>query len=178
MNFEIIHTERLLLRKLDRSVLDSCFKSMSDTELLDFFGLSTKEELQKEKDRYRAGYATFNKSFLWFQIIEKGKRTPIGWCGFHTWYFDHFRAELGYGINEAYRHKGFMKEALNAVLQYGFNEMKLNRVEAFIADYNIASLKLLERFGFQKEGVLKEHYYVEGIAEDSHLYALLRSHWA
>jgi len=71
-----------------------------------------------------------------------------------------------------------MTEALEAVLEYGFENMKLNRVEALIAEYNIPSLKLLQRFNFQKEGVLRAHYYVDGIAEDSSMYALLSEDWA
>ncbi len=177
MNHEILQTEHLLLRKLDQQVLDHCFHSMTDPELMEFLGANTQADLNAEKDRYHGGYAMFNKSFLWFQILIKGEEKPIGWCGYHTWYFDHHRAEIGYGINESFRQRGLMKEALKAVLQYGFQEMKLNRIEALIADYNTASLKLLKRHGFVKEGVLKEHYYVDGNAEDSHLYALLKSNW-
>jgi len=50
----------------------------------------------------------------------------IGWCGFHTWYTDHHRAEIGYGIyKDEFKKQGFMTEALEAVLEYGFENFYL-----------------------------------------------------
>ena len=71
--------------------------------------------------------------------------------------------------------KGLMSEALEAVLQYGFEEMDLNRVEALTSYENEASIASLIKFGFREEGILKGHYYVDGLAEDSVMYALLKS---
>jgi ribosomal-protein-alanine N-acetyltransferase len=67
-----------------------------------------------------------------------------------------------------------MSEAVAAILTYGFNEMKLYRIEAMVADYNTASVRILEKFGFVHEGRLREHYNVNGKMEDSVLYGLLK----
>lgn len=67
-----------------------------------------------------------------------------------------------------------MTEAMKAILHYGFEVMRLHRMEAFIGPDNFPSLKLVQRFGFQKEGVLREHYQVDGRMEDSVAYGLLR----
>lgn len=100
----------------------------------------------------------------------------MGWCGYHTWILKHHRAEIGYGLyREEDRRKGLMSEALEAVLQYGFEEMDLNRVEALTSYENEASIASLIKFGFREEGILKGHYYVDGLAEDSVMYALLKS---
>lgn len=57
----------------------------------------------------------------------------IGWCGYHTWYIDHRRAEIGYAIrSDEYKAQGIMTEVMNAVLRYGFEVMNLHRIEAFI----------------------------------------------
>lgn len=66
-----------------------------------------------------------------------------------------------------------MSEVLPVVLQYGFEQMNLHRVEALLADYNMASKRLLVKNGFVYEGCLREHYYVDGVPEDSVMYSLL-----
>lgn len=66
-----------------------------------------------------------------------------------------------------------MTEALRAVLKYGFETMNLHRVEALIGRENAASLKLVDNFNFKQEGVLREHYVVNGIPEDSLAFSLL-----
>jgi ribosomal-protein-alanine N-acetyltransferase len=66
-----------------------------------------------------------------------------------------------------------MKEALKPIIDYGFNQMKLNRIEALIAPNNIPSLKLIKHFNFKEEGLLKNHYLKDGVYEDSLFFGLL-----
>lgn len=151
------------------------FETYSEEQLLAFFGLSTNEEMQKERMRYVKGLTTFNKSFLNFQLIEKQADTVLGACGFHTWYLDHRRAEIGYQLyHEQFKNHRFMSEALPYILRFGFDKMDLNRVEAFIGLDNVASLKLVEKLGFKQEGHLRQHYAKGDRIEDSLLFSLLR----
>ena len=76
-----------------------------------------------------------------------------------------------------YKRKGYMTEALNAVLDFGYSELKIHRVEALVADWNTASVKLLEHFNFKKEGTMREDCLVEGKNEDSDCYSLLKWEW-
>jgi [ribosomal protein S5]-alanine N-acetyltransferase len=70
-----------------------------------------------------------------------------------------------------------MTEAMKAVLIHGFEQMKLNRVEAFASPLNTPSIRLIERYGFTKEGLLRQHYGHNGVAEDSAVYGLLASEY-
>lgn len=168
-------TNRLILKKLTPEVYKELFESGNDTVITEFFGFTTNEALEKEKDNYAKGIVTFNRSFINFLLQEKETGSVIGSCGFHTWYPKHQRAEIGYSLyDDAHKRKGYMTEALAAVLSYGFAVAKLHRVEALIAEENMASYKLLQKFGFQYEGRLREHYNVNGVMEDSILYALLK----
>ncbi len=113
-------------------------------------------------------------SLLVFLLVEKESGRTIGQCGYHTWNRLHDRAEVFYLLSDdGDKRKGYMKEALAAVLQYGFREMRLNRIEAFVADYNEPSVRLLHHYGFRKEGTARGHYLVDGVYEDSDFYALL-----
>nr|WP_294936460.1 GNAT family protein [uncultured Flavobacterium sp.] len=178
MNFELLTTENLILRKITPEVYDFVFSAYDDGELKAFLGFSTDEELEKEKDKFRKGMATYNRSFLNFQIIDNETNAIIGACGFHTWYVDHGRAEIGYALNsDSHKGKGVMTEALKAVLDYGFKKMDLNRIEAFIGPKNEASLRLVQKLNFTKEGHLRKHYCKDNIMEDSLVFSLLKDEY-
>ena len=70
-----------------------------------------------------------------------------------------------------------MTEALKSVLEFGFNELNLHRVQALVADWNIASIKLLAKYGFFKEGTMREDYRGDDKNEDSDCYSLLEWEW-
>ena len=91
---------------------------------------------------------------------------------------DHERAEIGYGLfGDEYKRQGLMSEAILPIIEYGFIEMKLNRIEAFIGPENIASIKLINKLNFVKEGQLREHYCENNRVEDSIVYSLLRKEY-
>ena len=73
--------------------------------------------------------------------------------------------------------KRIERAGLKAILEFGFTELKLHRVEALIAAENEPSLKLLLRYGFSKEGTMREDYVVNGKNEDSDCYSLLKWEW-
>ncbi len=175
MDFEILTTEHLLLRKLAPEVHQYIYANYTDDALMTFLGLATEEALQKEKDKYNGGFTTFNKSYLYFQILDKDSKKVIGWCGYHTWYLDHRRAEIGYGLfDDRYKNKGLMHEAMKTILDYGFNKMDLHRVEAFIGKDNIPSLKTVGKFSFTQDGIMREHYFTNNQMEDSVVFSLLK----
>ena len=174
MQIETIHTPRLVLRALTPEVYEYVFTKYTRPEIMEFFGCATDKEYEEELKKYRDGLSMYRKSLLIFQLIEKESNKVMGWCGYHTWYINHDRAEIGYMISdESKKQKGFMKEALQAVINYGFQKMGLKRIEAMLAPENHPSLKLVTTFGFQKEGLLREHYLVDGKYEDSAMYSLL-----
>lgn len=176
MNFETLETERLILRKLSPEDFKYVFDNYSKEESMVFFGFQTEEEFQTGKQKSDKGYATHNRSIAFFQLIDKTSNTVIGACGFHNWYFDHRRAEIGYNmINDSYKNQGFMTEALEKIIDYGFTKMNLHRIEALVGTENIPSLKLMEKFNFTKEGVLKEHYFINNKFEDSVIFSRLAS---
>ena len=176
MNFETLKTDRLILRKLSPNDFRYIFENYSEEDIKSFLGHNSDEDYKKEKNRYQNGYTTYNRSFEYFQIIDKTSMNIIGGCGFHNWYFEHRRAELGYALtNENFRGQGIMSEALKVVIDYGFNKMNLHRIEALIGSENIPSLKLMKKFNFIKEGVLRQHYFINNEFEDSNIFSRLKT---
>lgn len=174
--FEEISTDRLILKKLSPEIYRYVFDNFAEPDLMIFFGFDSWQELSKEKEKFDKGISTYNRSFLNFQIIDKQSERIIGWCGFHTWYTEHNRAELGYMLREdESKGKGFMSEALKRVIDYGFNEMNLTRIEAFVGPDNIPSQKLLMKNKFVQEGLLRQHYFKNNKMEDSLVFSLLKN---
>nr|AIA11009.1 Acetyltransferase (GNAT) domain protein [uncultured bacterium] len=158
---------------MDPEAYRLAFEMSDPGEQQEFFGYATRDRLEEERLRWQQGMVTFNKSFCWFTIFLKAEQTAVGWCGFHTWYIPHRRAEIGYEISgDDYKRSGLMTEALAAVIDYGFTELNLNRIEAFVEPGNEASIKLLEKSDFLKEGLLREHYFKNNEFQDSVVYGL------
>src|SRR5688572_13843785 len=175
MEIETYQTSRLQLRKFTPEVYHQLFSNFSEPEIKEIIGLDSEEAYQKLLKKYEGGLASYNRSLVFFQLIERNSNAIIGGCGFHNWFPDHRRAELGYNLDkEEFKQQGFMKEAIAFVLNYGFQEMELHRVEALVSPNNVPSLKLVKHFGFQEEGLLKEHYFINDKFEDSLIFGLLQ----
>lgn len=171
----VLETDRLLLKELNPEIMDQLFTSYPDSEIMQHLGISTAEQLETERGNYNKGLTTYRLSFKKFVLTDKKTGKPIGKCGFHTWYTQHRRAEIGYALSDdTAKGQGLMTEALEAVIKYGFEEMDLNRIEAFIGTGNTASLKLVRGLGFVEEGTLRSHYSKNGKMEDSICFSLLQ----
>ena len=178
MNLEYLETPRMKLRILTPDVYDFVFNHYSNQQIMHFFGLENEPLLLEEKVKYKKGIVTFNRTFVNFQLIDKFTDKLIGGCGFHNYYTDHSRAEIGYHLFfEHDKNKGLMTEAIQKIIHYGFEVMKLNRIEAFVSPANEASIKLLKKFNFVEEGLLRKHYFKNNIMEDSLVCSLLRSEY-
>lgn len=173
--FDSVDTTRFRLRVLEAEPYQEFLKLATDEEMLYYIGIPS-AEVAEEKAKAKYGLRTYNKSYLMFLIVDISSDKVIGHCGFHTWYLDHARAEIGYALYaDEWKGRGVMSEVLNTVLDYGFNTMGLTRVEAFVGPDNIASLKTAEKMGFVKEGQLRDHYIHNGAVEDSVVFGLLAS---
>lgn len=175
IHIDILTTPRLRLRVISPEVHSYILENCDNEKLQAFFGLATEADAEKEREKYRKGITTYKTSFRHFLLQDTDTENVIGWCGYHTWYPEHYRAEIGYHLSDdIYKRKGLMTEALNKILDYGFNEMQLRRVEALTALDNHASINILKKFGFQFEGVIRQHYNENGINTDSNMYSLLQ----
>lgn len=87
-------------------------------------------------------------------------------------------AEIGYGIAESHHRRGLATAAVRLLVDKIFAETPLRRLIAFVHDQNQASCRVLEKLGFQEEGLLREHYMINGEPKDEVIYGLLRREWS
>jgi ribosomal-protein-alanine N-acetyltransferase len=82
---------------------------------------------------------------------------------------------LGYWVGAHYANQGYMTAAVRAVVPFVFDTLELHRLEAACLPSNTASIRLLERTGFQREGLARRYLRINGVWQDHLLYALLES---
>lgn len=173
--FPEIETSRLILRKVKSDDKESMFKYLSDEDVVKHMGLfpyKTAEEVMDEINWYDSIYKE-GTGIRW-GITEKGKNEVIGSCGFLNMKRQHFRAEIGFELNKEYWSQGIAGEAISAVLQYGFQSLGLERIEALIEPTNRSSQKLVEKYGFIKEGLLRHYEFTCGKFDDLLMYSILK----
>ena len=101
----------------------------------------------------------------------------VGWCCVTEWNPDYRSASLGYCLDEAMWGHGYATEAAHALLQWAFDTLDLNRVQAEADTRNMASARVLEKNGFVREGTLREQCIVNGDVSDTWVFGLIRREW-
>lgn len=173
--FPIIETERLILRKLETKDINDLFEILSSERVTKYYGKYTMENLSEAEDLILKFHKAFEdqKSIRWGIELKEINRI-IGTCGFHCWNKNHFRAEVGYELGEAFWSKGYATEAIFAILKYGFEFMELERIEAIVYPENKYSEKLLLNLGFEHEGLLKKYANFRDKQQDLNIFAIFR----
>ncbi len=136
-------------------------KTVEDTEK---FISSGQMELTKT-----GGYPTS------FAIIYKGE--IAGTIGFNRIDRTNKIGVIGYWLGEKFQGKGIMSRAFTSIIDYGFNELKLNRIQVQVAVENDKSRALPDRFGFKKEGVIRQAEWLYNHYVDHIIYGLLAEEW-
>jgi ribosomal-protein-alanine N-acetyltransferase len=177
--FPELETHRFRLRALRPSDAEIIYGYFSDPRVTRFFGMEPYTALE-QAEQFIAGYlsaAEAGRGIRWGVAVRQTDLL-VGTCGFHAWHVPHRRAEIGYEVRPDNWRTGVMSEVLPAMLQYGFDQMNLNRIAALISPPNTASVRLIEKLGFQREGLLREYSITAGIPEDLCSYSLLRYEFA
>ena len=122
--------------------------------------------------------ADLEKSFSrlgsqWF-FVEKKDGTKIGWA---AKYLVGDQITVGYGVVPNERGEGYATEAANIIVDYLFLTKNIVRIQADTSTENKASQRVLEKVGFQKEGIIRRHFFSSGKWRDSFLYGILRDEW-
>ena len=174
ITFPEILTDRLELKAFEISDAEALFKLRSSDEFVKYIGIKAMSNVNQSKDMVINNIDSFkNQNGLSFKICLKGSNELIAYAGFWRIITEHYRAELGFGIDPIHSKKGYITEALYALLNYGFTELKLHSVLADVDPRNENSIRVLKKLGFKLEGQFKENFYFDGDFLDSDHYGLL-----
>jgi RimJ/RimL family protein N-acetyltransferase len=174
----LIATERLVLRRFRAADAEPLAAYRSDPEVARYQSWTAPVPIEEA----RAIVASLEQGDPelpgWFQfaVEHTGDRALIGDVGVDL-HENRRQAEIGFSLAPAYQGRGFAAEAVRAVLDHLFRVRGLHKVSAECDARNIASARLLERVGFTREGLLREHTWIKGEWTDDLLYGVLAEEW-
>lgn len=113
------------------------------------------------------------RSLFQWVVADRETDTMMGTVTLNRWDQDNRHADVGFILGRDHWGQGFAQEAVRRLLSFGFDEMNLHRVEADVDPDNAASLVLLDRLGFQREGHFRERWFTFGTWKDSVMLGLL-----
>ncbi len=158
-----IETERLVLRSMKVSDAEDMFAYAHREDVTTYLTWYphrdievTREHLTEIGRRYRTG------DFYDWSIVCREDGHMIGTCGFTSFNCAADSAEIGYVLNPFYRGRGLATEAVRAIMEFGFRELSLHRIEAHFIEGNDRSRLLMERVGMSFEGYAREAMRIKG----------------
>jgi len=155
--FPHLTTERLQLREVTYHDARALLDALGDINVMRHFGAPvcrTKEDVYELIDLYHTNWG--ERTGLRFSITVKPRDRAIGLVGLHSWNHALHQADVACLLARAHWGHGYMQEALQAVIQYGFEQMKLERLRALVEPPNLNSRKLFARLDFHEVGRLND----------------------
>jgi ribosomal-protein-alanine N-acetyltransferase len=172
-NFPQLVTENLILRETTLADTPAVFQVFANDEVTKYHDIETLTSLEQAQFLIKRRAERFqNQQGIRWGIARKEDNLIIGSCGYSI--RNCFQAEIGYELAREHWRKGLMTEALKAIIQWGFSQLDLNRIEALVMVENNASIKLLANLKFVEEGLLREYGFWKGQFHDLKIFSLLR----
>jgi [ribosomal protein S5]-alanine N-acetyltransferase len=173
-----INTERVCLRWMSEADIDALYTIFSNVEVMRYWSSPPISDRKAAALILKGVHDGFhNRTQLKWGVAKRTDDALIGTVTLYNLSVENRRAEMGYALGRAHWGNGYMHEALQGLLGYAFGELDLHRLEADVDPRNGASIRTLERLGFQREGYLRERWQVDGEIQDALFYGLLRPEW-
>ncbi|MFO1253250.1 MAG: GNAT family N-acetyltransferase [Inhella sp.] len=173
-----LFTERLHLRPLRADDAQALFSIHSDPAFTRYWSSAPWTELAQAQQLIEQDQLDLARGeHVRLGLVRRADDALLGTCTLYKIHAGNRRAEVGYGLGPRHWGQGYAREAVAALLDWGFGPLNLHRVEADIDPENRASAQLLQRLGFQLEGRLRERWIVAGQVSDSAIYGLLAREW-
>ena len=174
----IINASRVSLRWISEKDVDALYRIFSNAEVMRYWSTPPLADRNGAVNLLHQIHDDFrSQALLKWGIARLKDDELIGTATLFNLNLDNHRAEIGYCLDRTHWGNGYMNEALQALLGYAFAELALHRIEADVDPRNRASIRTVERLGFQREGYLRERWQVNGEIQDTVFYGLLRPDW-
>ncbi|MFC5602645.1 GNAT family N-acetyltransferase [Sporosarcina koreensis] len=176
MKFPELETERLRLVEVKMEHAEGLFDNLSNPAVIRYYGRDPMTELaaaEEMVEHFRNVYSA-GHGIRWAMIRKEDNRFA-GTIGLNNLSKGMKRAEVGFEIHPDFWRTGMTSEALEAVLQYSFKELGLNRMGAVTFMDNVASISLLEKHGFEQEGILRSYLFQNGQSHDARVFSVLKN---
>lgn len=158
--FPQLSTPRLKMREVTLDDDQEVFFQRSDATMNKYVDRAPAQTVEDARKWIQlvADNAVNNLGINWGLTLQEDDTLIGGFC-FWNLSPEHNKAEIGFGIHPDHWGKGLMQEAMTAALQFGFEQMQVDTIEAYTHPDNAASVKLLERNGFTYTGMADGAHY-------------------
>lgn len=175
--FPVIQTNRLTLRQLQVEDAHAIFEMRSNSMVNRFIARHEMTEPDSAVELIARTNAFWKekKGIAWAGVL-RGKGEIIGTCGFNHIDYDNRRAELGGELSTSYWGKKLALEAVQAIVNFGFNNLNLHSIEAKVSPENRSAVALLENLGFVKEAHFRDRVFFDGTYSDLAVYTRFNFH--
>ncbi|WP_160671551.1 GNAT family N-acetyltransferase [Clostridium sp. C8-1-8] len=177
LEFPELETERFILRQVTVKDISDLYELYSDASSLQYQqseAMTNIDQAKKTIIAFLNGYAS--KKFIRWCIADKNSDKIVGVIALHSFDLISSKAEIGYMLNSKYLMQNIMTECAKAILNFAFNEIGFNKIEASIHPDNLRSMNLVKKLGFKKEFLLKNisFNFKTGIFEDRVIFGLYK----
>ena len=174
-----INGEKINLRTVTKADALSIYRNISDRNISRFTHIPHPYKLEDAYDFIRFTHRQRRKKAAFhFGLENKDDGQIIGGIGLENISEVHRKGEIGYWLAKPYWGRGIMAETINLMLDFCFTKVKLHRVQAYVFPDNHSSIRVLEKTGFKREGLIHEGFVQRGNYVDVYLYAILEDDWA
>ena len=175
----IIRGEHVYLRAAERDDIGLFVRWFNDAEVLRNLAMRAPMSEAAEAQWFERMLAAQGTTDYHFVICLLDDSRPIGTIGLHGVDFQNGNAEFGIAIGEKSEwNKGHGTDALRAICDFGFGELRLERIGLYVYAGNDRARRSYEKAGFKHEGTLRRAHFGRGEHIDVHVMSLLREEWA
>ncbi|GAA0594499.1 GNAT family N-acetyltransferase [Virgibacillus siamensis] len=173
--FPVLETERLILRKISMDDLEDMYEYGSSDEVSAYVSWPTHQSMEDTKRFVETVLEEYSRGVLpvFWGIVLKTSQKLIGTINYVSWKPKHQTGEIGYVLSRHYWGQGFMPEAAEKVLEYGFCQLGLIRVQARCFVENTGSEKVMQKVGMTHEGTMRKAMFAKGRHWDLRMYSVL-----
>ncbi|MCP9200773.1 GNAT family N-acetyltransferase [Gramella sp. GC03-9] len=173
MKIPNLETSRLLLKKVVNEDQQNIYRGLSHPEVIKYYGVSY--STFKETEEQMRWYSNLEKSGAgrWWSIRVKETEEFCGAIGINDHHPEHNKAEIGFWLLPQFWGRGLIQEAAESLIHHLFEDLKLNRLEAYVEAANSKSSRVLEKLGFIHEGTMRDSEIKNGEFIDVKIYARL-----
>jgi ribosomal-protein-alanine N-acetyltransferase len=175
----IIRGESVYLRPPERADVPTFVRWFNDAEVIHDLAMRAPMSLTMEEAWFDRMLEAQGRSDYHFVICLRADDRPIGTIGLHGLDFVNGTAEFGIAIGEKdEQNRGYGTDALRAICDFGFGELRLERIGCDVYDGNDRARRAYQKAGFAHEGTKRRAHFSRGANLDVHVMGLLRDEWA
>lgn len=174
-HFPILETKRLILREMQPEDVNALLKLFGNSAVVQFINMQPIKTIAQANEwlKWMGGFFAAKDGLRW-GITLKEDHSFVGSAGLHSWNREAHYAEIGCDIAHPFWGNRYGQETMRELIEFGWQQMKLNRIEADVIQGNTRSIHVLKKLGFKQEGVLRQKILKGGKYYDVHIFGLLR----